>query len=127
MNDSALLLSDGRTLYLRPSYYRPDVEQKLLRYQRESLVRVALNSELVKVFKQLLVHGPVQYGEFVSLVAKQANWDMERVVPIVDSFIEIGWLLLLPPWSSNECYMEKRMLELLCRLTCSNWKVSGSL
>jgi hypothetical protein len=126
LNDSALPLSDGRTLYLRPSYYRPDVEQKLLRYERESLVRVALNGELVKVCKDLLAHGPLRYGEFVALAARQANWDMIRVIPIVDSFIEIGWLLLSPPWSSDECYLEKRMLELLSHPDVSELESFGT-
>lgn len=111
LNDSALVLDDGRLLYHRPGHYQPDGEALKLRFHEESLVRAGLRGPLVERLKSLLAAEALTYGDAVPVLAGEMGG-----VQKLDRLIEMGYLQLLVPWSAEDGHLEKTMLRELSQL-----------
>ncbi len=117
LNDSVLSLDDGRLLLRRPHFYQPDEKERKLFYREESIVRVRLQGPLVDALRSLLADNSLCYGDLVaSVMGKVESTDSSTVTSQIDRLIEIGFLHLKNPWSSNDPHLEATMLRELRQL-----------
>ena len=115
LNDSVTTLEDGRLLYQRPSHYRLHGEERRLRYEEESLVRVDLPARWVERFTSLL-GAPLLYRELAARLVAAGDGELAAATARIDRLVDIGYLQLIPPWSTDDGHLEKTVLEELGKL-----------
>jgi hypothetical protein len=113
LNDSAVGLEDGRVLLRRPSHYRPDEQDRTLRYHEEALVRAFLRGPLVEVLRSLLAARLSTYGELLPALRERlgAGHTEADIARQLDHLVDIGFLHLLPPWTADDRHLEKTMVR----------------
>lgn len=119
LNDSRAGGGAERSVFLRPAHWRP--EEAGMEHVEESLVRGRLDGPLIEHLEAALgVTRPVSecptWRRLVDdLVTRLAAGEAD-VAGQVDRLIDVGFLHLLPPWSTDEPHLEKAMLRELGRL-----------
>lgn len=117
LNDSVAKLADGRTLHRRPSLYKLDEERTELRFLRESLVRARLQGTLVDKLLSLLATGAVPYADLLTALSDATDSSNSmQIREDLDHLIDLGFLYLAPPWSSDDGHLEKKILQECRRL-----------
>lgn len=119
--NSSVEEAEGRLRFLRPAGWRWSPEGDRLLFVRDALVEVALGGPLVAELRR-------QQGEEGTLaeriealrgeLAPEADPDdaRQQIGQALDRLIEIGFLILSPPWPANAGYFEQPLLAHLRRL-----------
>jgi len=111
LNDSALRLEDGRTLFLRPSRFVWNEETRRLKFQDECLIRVRLPLRLVDRLSSLCGLMSLRYDELAPLLAAELDLPDKIAAAQIDGLLDIGFLHLVAPWSSDEMHLEKTLIR----------------
>jgi hypothetical protein len=111
LNDSALRLDDGRTLFLRPSRFAWNEEKRRLEFQDESLVRVRLPLRLVDRLSSLCARVSLRCDELAQLLAAELEVPEDVAAAHLERLLDIGFLNLVAPWSSDEGHLEKTLIR----------------
>lgn len=117
LNNSISRMGDGRLLLRRSGHYRLDAD-KVLRHQKESLVRISPEAFLVEPLQKLLASGTIPYGNLPAVLASDCGVEepASTINNQIEHLIDIGFLCLLPPWNTDEGHIEKPILRELRRL-----------
>lgn len=109
LNGSLSETEPGRFLFLRPPCWA--MEGETFAYHPESLARAGLSGPLVEALRMLLARRRPTYTALVRRLAHRlgaARADVEREV---DALLEVGFLVLLPPWRTQSGHAEAGMLR----------------
>lgn len=117
LNDSIVRLEDGRTIHRRPPRFYPNMETNELSYQRESLVRASFQSSIAHRLPSLLTDASLTYADALTTLARDAEAvPYSTLKEEMDQLIELGFVYLEPPWTSDEGHLESAMLRELRNL-----------
>ena len=111
VNSSVVSLAGGM-IYRQSTRFRPDDETATLRYCKEAIVRARFNSKVADKAAALLAV-PLSYQQLIQALAQEGNGSMSRdeVAKDVDRLIEVDFLQLIVPWSSDDPYLERTILR----------------
>ncbi|HET9225921.1 MAG TPA: hypothetical protein VFR31_04600, partial [Thermoanaerobaculia bacterium] len=103
-NDTFEEIEPGRYRFLRDRQWRlePGAEEFLL--AGPARITVDLSEELVGTIREALRDGVLRYDALLAFVEKRSD---------LDELIDLGLLILLPPWPSHEPWLEQKIGELL--------------
>ena len=113
INDTLEDLGGGRHQLLRPWMLQWSEAKQDLVFIKSSLVRVRLVGPLVDWLKKRLAGSRILYSEINGKAASDLGATQEDIGSLLEKFIDIGVLKLLPPWPTYEPYPEQRILNFL--------------
>lgn len=97
-----------RYLLLRPGFWKPELEERSVRYAQPSIVEVELQSPLISWLITHLAEQDLEYQELVRRLARELGQDCQGAV---DKLLDLGFLVLRFPWNSDDPRLETRLLE----------------
>ena len=116
-NDSLEEIESGRYRFLRGRYWDLEPGGGAFQYVRPVRVTTRLPGEILEATRGALRQGPLPYLELLSRVEAHADNIVGDFGPSVrdslDHFVDIGLLLLMPPWPTQEDRLEQRIRQLL--------------
>jgi len=113
LNDTLEDLGEGQHRLLRPLILQWNEESEDFEFVRSSLVKVRLGGPLIDWLKEQLSGGPARYAALSTRASADFGAKREEVASLLEQFLDIGVLKLLPPWPTYEPYPERRILEFL--------------
>ncbi|MBE4749493.1 hypothetical protein G4177_15110 [Corallococcus sp. ZKHCc1 1396] len=111
LNDTIEDLGEGQHRFLRPLMLERDVTSGELRFTRPSQVRVRLSGPLITWLKTQLNGRSRSYREVQHEAAAAFDEAPERLDATFAKLINIGFLQLVPPWSTIEFHLEQHLLH----------------
>lgn len=112
LNDSAVIVNDGQILCYKKSYFHTDSDKTQLQYTKDSLVRFRGCGPITEYLRSILGCGSLPYESVVSLLEDKfpdiSSFSLRRYV---DRMVDVGLLVLLPPWETGDYYLEKTILQ----------------
>jgi hypothetical protein len=115
LNPSVEAVSPGRYRFIKPFHWQLNVEAREFRYFNEDQVFANLRGPLVEELVALRDESH-PYAELVELLAHRFGSEPTVVEPVIRKLIEIGFLLLLFPWPTNDFDPERKLLAFLEQL-----------
>lgn len=112
-NDTLELLEDGRYRLLRPWMLLWKPERGDFSFVRASIVKVRLSGPLFDLVLARLAAQPQPYGELVGAAADELGASADDVAEVLDHFLDLGVLRLVPPWPTYEPHPERCILAFL--------------
>lgn len=109
LNNSLVELPDRRWRFVRPGHWKLDPENGALRYQWAALAEVRIDGDLVPWLKRQLDRTHTTYGRVCDILLN--GGELIGSVADLDELIAIGFVNLLTPWSIDEAWAERRLLE----------------
>jgi hypothetical protein len=116
LNDSMIELADGRTLLRRVERHRPNPENGIVEFERESLLRADFSGQIAERLKLLLKSRAIPYHEVASVLAAELSLMPSSVNEELDRLIDASFLCIVLPWSDHEGHVEAAILRELRRL-----------
>lgn len=108
-NDSAEEIEPGTFRFIRDPQWNLDASTGAIRYTEPTRIKVKLpDSFRVPILREVLAseHPGLPYADLVDRLGDDGEETVEQLV-------SIGFLMLLPPWSSDEPRLERRILDAL--------------
>jgi hypothetical protein len=115
LNPSVEAVGEGRYRFIRPFHWQLNLEAREFRYFNEDQVSANLRGPLIAELLDLLQNDQ-PFGDLVQRVSNRLASEPTVVEPVIRKLTEIGFLLLLFPWPTNDFDPERRLLEFLERL-----------
>lgn len=112
-NDTVRPIGEGRYRWLRPGSWAPDEESGRLRLRRPALAGARLDGPLIEVAEELLTERERTWGALVADLEHALKAPREPITETVDRLLDMGVLLLLPPWRPDESRAEVALRESL--------------
>jgi hypothetical protein len=112
-NDTLEDLGDSWYRFIRPWTLQWNEESQDFEFVKTSLAKVRLRGPLIGWLNERLGKGPVRYMELCSSAVVSFGANREDISSLLDQFLDIGILKLLPPWPTYEPYPEEKILEFL--------------
>jgi hypothetical protein len=109
-NDTFEKLEPGRYRFLRDRHWSLDRGANEFYLAKPARITVHLSETLIDAARETLQDGLLGYGMLLSLL-EEAQVLSSR--GDLDELIDLGLLILLPPWPSHEAWLEKRIGEFL--------------
>ncbi len=107
-----------RVCFFRPGGYI--FENGNVGYRPTSKISVRLTDPLSSGLAEILKEHDLRYAELVQQLQEQTgigeHWSEADIKQGIESLIDIGILVLLPPWPTNTPYIEPQLLNTLRRL-----------
>lgn len=114
LNDTAELLDDGKTRYLRAAVWEYDPVKNELESVPPALVKVRLAGPIARwVQEHLSGSSPTYEVLLTQLTASFPDEPDEALRATVDKLLEIGFLRFVLPWKSGDLHLESTFLEAL--------------
>lgn len=109
-NDSVEELEPGRFRFVRDGHWKLEPDAEELRYVEAARVKVTLSNPLLGAARETLQEGALPYDD---LLARLAAGDASGARASLEQLLELGLLLLLPPWPLHEPWLERRISRFL--------------
>lgn len=103
-NDSVEELEPGRYRYVRDGYWNLDPGAEGFHFVRPARVTVELSNPLLGAARDAFREGALRYGELLALLEDRSA---------LDQLIDLGLLILMPPWPAYEARLEQRIGQFL--------------
>ena len=112
LNSSRWEPSPGRHCFIRPAFWAPKKGEAVMAYTAASVVQLDLSGPLIAWLVRELPGREPPLAELLETLARTFNAAEgdRRIRDTLTKLLQIGFLRLLPPWSSNEGHLERRML-----------------
>lgn len=111
-NDSVEELELGRYRYLRDGHWQLEAGAESFEFVKPARIKVTLPNPVLDSAREALREGPLRYQALLALLE-------ERLAPAegapadargaLDQLLDLGLLLLLPPWPTHEPLLEQRI------------------
>ncbi len=115
LNPSVEMVSRDQYRYIKPFHWDLNREAREFRYFNESQVSLNLRGPLIEELQALLQENR-PYGELVQLLSHKLSSKSTTVESVIRKLLELGFLLLLFPWPTNDFDPERTLLAFLKRL-----------
>ena len=116
-NESLEEIEPGRYRFIRNRYWDLEPGADSFRYVRPARVTTRLPRDLLESIRKAVLLEPLPYLELLArLEADSPGADGDTSLSIcetLDHLVDIGSLLLLPPWPTQEDRLEQRIFRLL--------------
>jgi hypothetical protein len=109
LNNSLVELPDSRWRFVRPGHWRLDPESGTPRYHWAALIEVQADGDLLPWLMDELNSAYSTYGRICDILRTEG--ELIGSVADVDELIDIGLVNLLTPWSMDDAWVERRLLE----------------
>ncbi len=103
-NDSVEEIEPGRFRFVRDGHWKlePDAEEP--RYVEPARIKVTLSNPLPGTARETLREGALRYDDLLARLDTRAG---------LEELLDLGLLLLLPPWPLHEPWLEQRISRFL--------------
>ncbi len=113
-NDSFEKTEPGRCRFLRGGYWNLEPGAERFHFTPQARIKMTLSSALLGNARNLLREGPVRYNRLLVLLEDEhgiAAGETSDLQPrsTLDRLIDIGLLILMPPWLAYESRLEQRI------------------
>ncbi|MEO6195553.1 MAG: hypothetical protein ABIS20_21230 [Thermoanaerobaculia bacterium] len=109
-NDSLEELEPGRYLFLRDSHWDLEPGAKEFLFVKPARVTVSLPDTLIDAARDTLREGELRYDTFLALL--ETGYGISARSDL-DNLVDLGLLVLLPPWPTHEACLEQRIGQFL--------------
>ena len=111
----------GQYRFLRGGHWTLDPESSIFRFVPPARMKVTLSSPVLNDARPILRDGAVRYDRLLALLrdgwrASAFETTEPRSQSGLDQLIDLGLLLIMPPWPAYEPWLEKRIGEFLLGL-----------
>jgi hypothetical protein len=108
----------GQYRFLRSGHWTLDPESAAFRFVPPARMKVTLSNPVLNAARPLLRDGAVRYDRLLALLpdGKRAEgWEPAEpgIRSSLDELIDLGFLVLMPPWPAYEPWLEKTIGEFL--------------
>lgn len=103
-NDTVEEIEPGRYRFLRDRNWRLEPGAEEFVVAGPARITAELSEPLIQAVRDALREGALRYGSLLALLEDRSG---------LDELIDLGVLVLLPPWPSHEPWLEQRIGELL--------------
>lgn len=114
-NDSLEEVEPGRYRFLRSGFWTLDPGADGFRFVRPSRVTVKLSGSLLSVARDALREGALRYDTLLALLADKRRISMgaTELQSAFDELVDLGLLILMPPWPTCVVRLEQQILRWL--------------
>lgn len=123
-NSSLEELEPGRYRFLRGGHWDLDTSSTEFRFVQPARVTVTLSNPVLPTVRQALGNGEVQYERLLALLPSRHEPSARAAAgpsrSALDELIDLGLLLIMPPWPAYEPWLEKRIGKLLLSLPATD-------
>jgi hypothetical protein len=112
-NDSAEELEPGRFRFVRDGHWKLEPDAEELQYVEPARVKVTPSNPLLGSAREMLREGVLRYDDLLARLETLPTGGASDARAGLEQLIELGLLLLLPPWSLYEPWLERRISHFL--------------
>jgi hypothetical protein len=117
-NDSVQEIEPGQYRYVRDGYWNLDPGAECFNFVQPARITVRLSRVLLGAARDALGEGILRYDTLLALLADGHGGPRgETPTPIdrsdLDQLVELGILILMPPWPNHEPWLEQRIGQFL--------------
>lgn len=112
-NDSVEEIEPGRFRFVRDGHWKLEPDAEALQHVEPVRVKVTPSNPLLGAAREALREGALRYED---LLARLETGDASDARACLEQLLELGLLLLLPPWPLHEPWLERRISRFLCSL-----------
>ena len=117
-NHSVEDLEGSQYRFLRSGYWTLDPESAAFRFVPSARIKVTLSNPVLNSARSLLREGAIRYDRLLALLPDgpgAAGCEAKEPVSrsALDELVDLGFLVLMPPWPAYEPWLEKRIGEFL--------------
>lgn len=114
-NDSVEEFEPGRFRFVRDGYWKLEPDAGDLQYVEPARVKVTLSNPLLGAARETLREGVLRYADLLVRLetGSPSAGDASDVRAGLEQLLELGLLLLLPPWPLHEPWLERRISRFL--------------
>ncbi len=109
----------GQYRFLRGGHWTLDPESSIFRFVPPARMKVTLSNPVLDAARPILRDGAVRYERLLALLRdgrRASVGEMTEPRSGLDQLIDLGLLLIMPPWPAYEPWLEKRIGEFLLGL-----------
>lgn len=109
-NDTLESAGPGRYRFVRPGFWNFHAASGELRYFFAALVQGGPGGAVPTLLLRA-AEGRLDHDDLLAMVRAESGAEEGVVREHLDRLVELGFLLLLPPWPTQDAHLESRMLE----------------
>ena len=115
-NDSLEELEPGRYRFLRDGRWSLEPGAKELHFVLPAWIKVKLSNPVLDNARDLLREGTLRYDTLLALLEDRhgaGDTTEPRIRMALDQLVDLGLLILMPPWPTHEARLEQRIGQFL--------------